>query len=45
MPIDRAYYKSAISSFLQEEPAKILGRIASKNSFDLTVQQKDAWIQ
>jgi hypothetical protein len=45
MPIDRAYYKSAISSFLQEEPAKIIGRIASVNSFDLTVQQKDAWIQ
>ena len=45
MPIDRAYYKSAISGFLQEEPAKILGQIASKNSFNLTVQQKDAWIQ
>ena len=45
MPIDRAYYKSAISSFLQEEPAKILGRIASENSFNLTPQQKEAWIQ
>jgi len=45
MPTDRAYYKSSIKGFLHEEPAKIFGRIAIENSFNLTTQQKEAWIQ
>lgn len=45
MPTDRAYYKSSITDFLHEEPEKIFGRIAIENSFDLTVQQKEAWVQ
>lgn len=45
MLTDRAYYKSSISGFILENPTNILGRIAAQNSFVLTSQQKEAWIQ
>lgn len=41
----RAYYSSLISSFCSQEPDKILGEMTQEHAFDLSMLQRDAWIE
>lgn len=41
--MDRHYYKSDISGFLESRDSEILGELASNNSFSLETSQRDAW--
>ncbi len=41
----RAYYSSSINEFFNQEPEQIFGEIALQHSFDLTMLQRDAWIE
>lgn len=43
--MNRYFYKSTLSSFATTDEAIILGQMASANSFDLTPQQRNAWIE
>lgn len=43
--IRRAYYSNPVSDFLQEEPEKILGVLATYNEFALEESQRNAWQQ
>lgn len=42
--MSRYFYRSTISDFVAADPNAILGQMAAVNSFDLTPQQRDAWI-
>jgi hypothetical protein len=42
--MNRYFYKSTISDFADADQSAILGQMASVNSFDLTPQQRDAWV-
>ena len=42
--MNRYFYKSTISHFVTTDQAAILGQMATVNSFDLTPQQRDAWV-
>jgi len=41
----RAYYSSSISEFCNHEPEHILGEMTQQHSFDLTMLQRDAWVE
>ncbi len=41
----RSYYSDTISRFLKETDASIVGKIASRNEFNLEITQKDAWLE
>ena len=41
----RAYYSSSINEFCNQEPDKILGVMTQEHSFDLSMLQRDAWIE
>lgn len=41
----RAYYSSSINLFCNQEPEQILGEMTQQHSFDLTILQRDAWIE
>ena len=41
----RAYYSSSIKGFCNQEPDKILGEMTQEHSFDLSMLQRDAWIE
>ncbi len=41
----RFFYKSTLSSFAAQDSIAILGQMANLNSFDLSPQQRDAWIR
>ena len=41
----RAYYSSTISGFIQQKPVQILGEITQENTFELNIQQRNAWIE
>lgn len=41
----RAYYSSSIKNFCSQAPAQILGQMTKEHSFDLTMFQRDAWIE
>ena len=43
--MDRAYYFSSISEFCIQDSDKILGKLAESESFDITLFQRDAWIE
>lgn len=43
--MNRYFYKSTFSNFATADEASILGQMASANSFDLTPQQRNAWIE
>jgi len=42
--MNRYFYKSTLSHFATADQAAILGQMAAVNSFDLTPQQRDAWV-
>lgn len=41
----RCFYDSTISGFLDQSIEEILGMLSKDNSFDLTTDQRDAWIE
>lgn len=41
----RCFYDSAISGFLDQSFEEILGVLSKDNSFDLTIEQRDAWLE
>ena len=41
----RAYYSSSIKTFCSKEPYQILGQMTQEHSFDLSMLQRDAWIE
>ena len=41
----RAYYSSSISEFCNQEAEQILGQMTQQHSFDLTLLQRDAWVE
>lgn len=41
----RAYYSSSITTFCDQEPDQILGQMTHEHPFDLTMLQRDAWIE
>ena len=41
----RAYYSAPIQSFLSASPDEILGEIVRHHEFDLTLAQRDAWLE
>lgn len=43
--MNRAYYSSSISNFLQETPEHILGVMAQAHNFALLGTQRDAWLE
>lgn len=43
--MNRAYYSSSITKFCNQEPDQILGVIAQENTFTLTLEQRNAWIE
>ncbi|MCP9793315.1 DUF2075 domain-containing protein [Vulcanococcus limneticus Candia 3F8] len=43
--MNRYFYKSTLSHFATADQAVILGQMAAVNSFDLTPQQRDAWVE
>lgn len=43
--INRSFYSKDISSFLQESKDEILGQLSANNQFELTLEQKGAWIE
>lgn len=43
--MQRFYYSAACSSFLTQDEGCILGRLGSSNEFDLTMEQRDAWLE
>lgn len=43
--MNRAYYSSPISDFLQESPEQILGVMTRANNFALLGTQRDAWLR
>lgn len=45
MPNNRSYYSSQISSFVQEDPASILGKLSLHHSQDLVKLQTNAWLK
>lgn len=42
--MNRFFYKSTSSCFAAADQSAILGQMATVNSFDLTLQQRDAWV-
>jgi len=40
----RAYYSEDLNSFLIESKDSILGKLANNNQYELTLEQKNAWI-
>src|SRR3954453_885587 len=44
MPI-RAYYYAPVTQFLQDDPERILGVLASGHHHDLEQQQRSAWLE
>ncbi|MFM7583348.1 MAG: DNA/RNA helicase domain-containing protein, partial [Caldilinea sp.] len=42
--MNRYFYKSTLSHFATADQSAILGQMATVNSFDLTPQQRDAWV-
>ena len=42
--MNRYFYKSTLSHFATADQAAILGQMAAVNSFDLSPQQRDAWV-
>lgn len=43
--MSRAYYSSSITTFCDQEPNQILGQMTQEHPFDLTMLQRDAWIE
>jgi hypothetical protein len=43
--VKRAYYSAPIQSFLSASPDEILGEIVRHHEFDLTLAQRDAWLE
>lgn len=41
----RAYYSSSIKTFCSQEPDQILGQMTHEHSFDLSMLQRDAWVE
>jgi len=41
----RAYYSSSIGEFCNHKPEHILGEMTRQHSFDLTMLQRDAWLE
>lgn len=41
----RAYYSSSINKFCNQESDQILGEMTQEHSFDLSMLQRDAWIE
>ena len=41
----RAYYSSSINEFCEQEAEQILGKMSQEHPFDLTLTQRDAWIE
>ena len=41
----RAYYSSSIAGFINQNPEHILGKITRENTFELNIQQRNAWIE
>ena len=42
--MNRYFFKSTLSQFATTDQAAILGQMAVANTFDLTPQQRDAWV-
>jgi hypothetical protein len=42
--MSRFFYKSTLSHFVTADEAAVLGQMAAVNSFDLTPQQRDSWV-
>jgi len=42
--MNRAYYKSSIAEFLDEDPVHILGTMVHEHPFALLATQRDAWV-
>lgn len=43
--MQRFYYSATCSSFLSQNAESILGRLSAYNEFDLTQEQRDAWLE
>lgn len=41
----RAYYSSSIAEFCVQEPDHILGKMSRENSFELSLMQRNAWVE
>ena len=41
----RAYYSSSITTFCDQEPDQILGQMTQEHAFDLSMLQRDAWVE
>ncbi len=41
----RAYYTSSITTFCEQEPDQILGQMTQEHAFDLSMLQRDAWVE
>jgi hypothetical protein len=43
--MQRSYYSSSISDFIEDNDSRIIGELATRHSFDLESLQKNAWRQ
>lgn len=43
--MSRFFYKSPLASLAAQDSLRILGQLAKGNAFELTLQQRDAWIR
>lgn len=43
--MQRYYYSATCASFISQDVNSILGRLSSDNEFDLTLEQRGAWIE
>jgi hypothetical protein len=43
--VRRSYYSATLAEFCAIDRVEILGRMARQNSFDLTLPQRDAWLE
>ena len=41
--MNRSYYNSTVSSFLEKPHEEVLGLLALNNEFELDITQRDAW--
>lgn len=41
----RAWFSSTVAQFLSESPDAVLGRLAANSDFDVSAEQRDAWIE